>query len=386
MSYPALQFRPGTDGTTLPNGAATVYSLQVANAGKFRIGADVFQGNAPIALELHLFTYPATSFIGKNSLIEAQLPTGTHYVAVRSVPGGVQHKIWKWRVVKPVRCPPGCVAVRKATGAARALAALRARLASSAPDRGARPGSARPRAGNAGPAPPRPYSILPDGPAVPVGLGPRLRTATFSARILAAGDYEYTVAPPPRRDQELFFLSLLARDGTPVQASRDGRLSLHLTPGTWTVLFAVPAQFLHVPRRFSVRLASRTPPVLRPDLDNPPDGDGQVIVDVDTTVDIAHTRPRAQLRFEVPAPGRYRVTCTEVTTGVGPGGAPPAPATLSFHAADGAARAGSSGPGAALADDLTTGRWWVDVAVPDFLGRTTPRRYSFRCTVVPGSS
>lgn len=404
MPYDPIPAYPGAQAVTANNGSMKVWYITLQTMGKIRIQADVVSGTAAIGLELHQFTYPATSFVSRQTYIEMTLPVGTHYVGARSIPGNVTYKIWRKRIV---RCPTGCVPASHMTQAIREMAANFHKKAGLPPPteediRSITPQSAihliaprptpqqfRPRDVRLGPPPrsqrriptrptvkPQVRPIMADGPPVRVVLTAGQNEAQFTTQIGAPGNYEFIVTPPALADQEVFYLSLLSDRGQTIQSSSEGRLVTTLSARTWKASLVVPRSLLRAPKVLNVWLKSVAPVSTREGLDNPPDGDGKLRVGAAVSVDLKHTRAKGQYSFDVQQAGKYRVTCVEVTGGGKTSPHANAPATLTLFDAGGTKVQGPSDPGAQVEADLTPGRWWVDVEVPDFHGRTTPRRYA----------
>jgi hypothetical protein len=400
MPYPQIPFAPASTSARAPlNGTPTVYAMavQIPNR-RHRIEADIIQGTVPVRLELHLYTYPATGFTIRNSFIEAVLPTGTHYVAASSQFGtGVLYRIWR-QIINT--CPAGCTASHTLRDVIRAAHErlgmpppttdelddlIKAHVpVVPAPAPKARP-QGQPKARPRQQAHQRDgdktrdlaaVQVVPDGAGVARTVASHSHTVVFMADIVADGDYEFSVTPPPLQGQEIYFLTLMNADQHMVARVAGHTLVAALAAGRWYYTVDVPPQFLAVPRTLVATLRPVTVfRSTRADLNNPPDGDGTWTLGDASYVVIYPKRRRAQLRVDVPRQGRHRFTCTDITTSA----TEPAPATLTLRDAAGVIKGTTTTPGSALEAVLTPGRWWVDVEIPDFHARTTPRKY--RCDV-----
>lgn len=393
MAYTPIPAKPGVAGTTLPGANVNVYYITLQTMGTIRIEADVVKGTAAVDLELHLFTYPATSYTIKQTFIQAVLPVGTHYVAARSQVAGVQYLLWRNRITQ---CPSGCVAAAHMAGTIREMVAnFHARAGLPPPTEeevraitpphiahllDPHPAGLAPEASRRLMPPVKTKSqpvrpLMPDGPVVRVVLTAAANEAQFSSDIIAPGNYEFKVGPPPVAEQDLYFLNLIDDRGRTIQSSSDGSLMATLSARIWRLSLVLPRNLLRTPRTLAVSLTKKDLPPQRPGLDNPPDGDASLLANNAVAVDVEDTRPKAQCYVDIAEAATWKFTCVEITGGAGSPQAD-APATMTLYDSAGVLTSGPTAPGVSFTASLSPGRWWVDLAVPDFRGRTTPRRYA----------
>jgi hypothetical protein len=297
------------------------------------------------------------------------------------------------------QCPPGCLSAAQAAQALQELAANLHASAGLAPPTTeqvltAIPGYARnllapksrtkprrarvPARGVITPLRAGPKHILPNGTPMRIVLTKAAPAAQLVVKITTPGIYEWSASPPPLSQQEVFYFTLLGDRGQILQSSDTGRLRAALTARTWTVSLFIPRPLLPSSKRLDVMLRRVGSLPTRPDLDHPPNGDGHVPVGTPLNVDIKHTHPKAQLSIDITTVAKYQISATEITGGSAVAPQANAPAVLTIFDSAGAQVAGPTAPKQPVQLSMVLGRWWVDVTVPDFHGRTTPRRYTMR--------
>lgn len=211
MAYPTLTAPPGISGTPKPGAAATVYQFTVPRQVKYRVQADIISGSAPLTMEIHLFTYPASSFSVTSGSIVATFPAGTHYAAIRSSSGAVsdQHyKIWAKTATNTPAAPVGAQA----------------------------------------------NPIL-------LTYGHLRDTRTFSkTRHVywynytppAAGVHQFRATPAPMPGVEVYNMTILDASGAVVAATPKGVITKAVTAQKYTIVLGIPGQYLASPRQVTM--------------------------------------------------------------------------------------------------------------------------------------
>jgi hypothetical protein len=211
MAYPILTAPPGVSGAAKPGAAATVYQFTVPRQVKYRVQADIVSGSAPLTMEIHLFTYPASSFTVTSGAIVATFPAGTHYAAVRSSSGAIsdqRYKIWSRPTANTPTAPVGSQS--------------------------------------------NPILLVPGHLRDTRTFSKTRHVYWYNYTPPAAGVHQFRATPAPMPGVEVYNMTIFDATDTVVAATPKGVITKAVTPQKYTIVLGIPSQYLTTSRQVTM--------------------------------------------------------------------------------------------------------------------------------------